>query len=535
MPEYKTPGVYVVEKSTLPPSVSGVSTAIPAFIGVPAELPADQLNALNNALSAGAGFVNPVMKISSLLEYTDSFGKYSKLEVVDGKLTGDQYNLYDQIRLFYANGGDECYIVPVVKDLSDEKTDYTKDNCLTGQKGQDYQNAINALEKIDEVTLLVLPDVYSVISEDEAYSVLNAAVDHCGKMKDRFVILDVKDTGKVEADIQLFRDKINSSDVMYAAAYYPFVKTSWKRDLDFDLVAPLVSEDLVERYTWDNILAQLVVDKVPAAAAVASDEEKITAAKAAIAAALKAEDDASLDDATKSLLEAIKDYESKKDYNRKKFIDSTISKDAEYATYAQKYSDIQNKLATVPPSGAIAGIYAAVDGSKGVWQAPANVGVLSVSSVNTFISDDDQAKMNVHTLGKSINAIRFFSGKGIMVWGARTLDGSSQEWRYIPVRRLFNYIEESIQESTAWAVFQPNDANTWIKLKCQIDNFLTNLWKDGALAGTTPEEAFFVQVGRGTSMTETDILDGYLKINIGIAAVRPAEFIVLTFTHKVQE
>ena len=122
-----------------------------------------------------------------------------------------------------------------------------------------------------------------------------------------------------------------------------------------------------------------------------------------------------------------------------------------------------------------------------------------------------------------------------MVWGARTLDGNSNEWRYIPVRRLFNYVEESVQKSTAWAVFQPNDANTWRKVQSQIENFLSNLWRDGALAGSTPDKAFYVKVGLDVTMTTDDINNGYMIIEIGMAAVRPAEFVVLQFSHKLQE
>ena len=159
-----------------------------------------------------------------------------------------------------------------------------------------------------------------------------------------------------------------------------------------------------------------------------------------------------------------------------------------------------------------------------------------MKSVTRPINDTIQSGLNIdETGGLSVNAIRVFTGKGTLIWGARTLDGNDNEWRYIPVRRLFNYIEESVQKSTAWAVFQPNDANTWVKIKCQISNFLTGLWREGALAGATPDEAYFVNVGLGITMTEDDIYNGNLKVEVGLAAVRPAEFIVLTFSHKVQE
>jgi phage tail sheath protein FI len=137
--------------------------------------------------------------------------------------------------------------------------------------------------------------------------------------------------------------------------------------------------------------------------------------------------------------------------------------------------------------------------------------------------------------GKSVNAIRSFSGKGILVWGARTLDGNSNEWRYISVRRFFIMVEESVKKATAAFVFEPNDANTWIRIRAMIENYLTLLWRQGALAGAKPEHAFFVKVGLGQTMSAIDILEGRLIVEIGMAAVRPAEFIILRFSHKMQE
>ncbi len=193
-------------------------------------------------------------------------------------------------------------------------------------------------------------------------------------------------------------------------------------------------------------------------------------------------------------------------------------------------------LLTLPPSGAIAGIYAAVDRSRGVWKAPANVSINSVVEPEVRVTDAEQGDMNVDaTSGKSINAIRHFTGKGNLVWGARTLAGNDNEWRYVPVRRLYITVEESIAKATAFSVFEPNDANTWSKLKAMIENYLTNLWRQGALAGSKPEQAFFVNVGLGVTMVPDDILNGNLIIEVGMAAVRPAEFIILRFSHKMQE
>lgn len=204
------------------------------------------------------------------------------------------------------------------------------------------------------------------------------------------------------------------------------------------------------------------------------------------------------------------------------------------------YSDIISGLGgfriTLNPSGAMAGIYARVDGSKGVWQAPANVGVRNVIGPAVLVTNEQQGGFNIDSLsGKSINVIRSFTGRGTIPWGARTLDGNSNEWRYVNVRRLFIYLEESIKRASQGVVFEPNDANTWVRTKGMIRNFLTDVWRSGGLVGATAEEAFFVNIGVGTSMTTVDVLEGRMIIEIGVAAVRPAEFIILRFTHFVQE
>ncbi len=193
-------------------------------------------------------------------------------------------------------------------------------------------------------------------------------------------------------------------------------------------------------------------------------------------------------------------------------------------------------LTIIPPSGAVSGVYASVDRNRGVWKAPANVSLASVSGVNLRIDQEGQKSLNVDAnSGKSINAIRPFTGKGTLVWGARTLAGNDNEWRYVPVRRFFNMIEESIKKSTSWAVFEPNDAKLWMKVKSMVENYLITKWREGALAGEKPEHAFFVNVGLGKTMTAQDILNGHLIVEIGVAVVRPAEFIILRFSHKLQE
>jgi uncharacterized protein len=204
-----------------------------------------------------------------------------------------------------------------------------------------------------------------------------------------------------------------------------------------------------------------------------------------------------------------------------------------YKTVAEK---VKFEVSEIPPSGAVAGIYAKVDNERGVWKAPANVSISSVVGPTVAIDNAVQDGLNVDAnAGKSINVIRAFTGKGTLIWGARTLAGNDNEWRYISVRRFYNFVEESVKKSSSVFVFEPNDANTWVKIKGMIENFLTNLWRQGALAGAKPEHAFFVKVGLGLTMTSVDILEGRLNVEIGMAVVRPAEFIILKFSHKMQE
>lgn len=206
------------------------------------------------------------------------------------------------------------------------------------------------------------------------------------------------------------------------------------------------------------------------------------------------------------------------------------------ATYNQIKSELAKLYVKMPPSSALAGVYARVDRDRGVWKAPANVGLNYVIKPSLKITNDMQDGLNVDTVaGKSINAIRSFTGKGTLVWGARTLAGNDNEWRYVSVRRFFNMVEESVKKATAQFVFEPNDANTWVKVRAMIENFLILQWRAGALAGAKPDDAFYVRVGLGQTMTADDILNGYMHVEIGLAVVRPAEFIILKFSHKLQQ
>ena len=174
----------------------------------------------------------------------------------------------------------------------------------------------------------------------------------------------------------------------------------------------------------------------------------------------------------------------------------------------------------IPPAGHIAGIYARSDSKHGVHKAPANEVVRGITDVQRPVSKGDQEVLNP----RGVNCIRSFRGRGIRVWGARTAS-SDPEWKYVNVRRLFLFLRQSIEEGTQWVVFEPNNEELWARVRQTIKNFLTDVWEDGALMGSSPDEAFFVKCDR-TTMTQSDIENGRLICEIGVAPTRPAEFVI---------
>lgn len=195
-------------------------------------------------------------------------------------------------------------------------------------------------------------------------------------------------------------------------------------------------------------------------------------------------------------------------------------------TVTQKDETVQ-----VPASALMAGVYCKTDSQRGVWKAPANVVLTGVSDVSVRVSDDDQGAMN--TVG--VNVIRNFSDRGIVVWGARTQLPDDDNWRYIPVRRLFDAAERDIKKALRPMVFEPNNQLTWKRVQAAIDHYLYSLWQQGGLAGNKADEAYFVRIGKDITMSTDDINQGKMIVQVGMAAVRPAEFIILQFTQDIAQ
>ncbi|SFU61062.1 phage tail sheath family protein [Xenorhabdus koppenhoeferi] len=185
----------------------------------------------------------------------------------------------------------------------------------------------------------------------------------------------------------------------------------------------------------------------------------------------------------------------------------------------------------IPPSAVMAGVYASVDLSRGVWKAPANVALKGGLKPKFLVTDELQG---VYNSGRAINMIRNFSNTGATVWGARTLE-NKEDWRYVPVRRLFNSVERDIRQALRAVLFEPNNQPTWMRAKAAVDQYLYALWQKNALMGNSPEEAYFVHIGQDITMSDADIKQGKMIMKVGLAAVRPAEFIVLQFTQDVAQ
>lgn len=205
------------------------------------------------------------------------------------------------------------------------------------------------------------------------------------------------------------------------------------------------------------------------------------------------------------------------------------------ANYKSIMTSVARQANILPPTGAMAGVYTLVDNTEGVWHAPANRNIDAVVSPMVSINDDQQAPLNVDALaGKSINVIRSFYGRGpAMIWGARTMDGNSLDWKYISVRRFMILVEQSVANAAFSLVFEPNDSSTWGVCESMINNFLHNLWAQGALQGASPADAYSVMVGLGKTMTPLDILEGIMRVQVKLAVVRPAEFIIITYEQEM--
>ena len=504
---YKTPGVYIEEKNAFPASVVAVATAVPVFIGY-----------TEKAERKGKSLVGEPVRISSFSEYVECFGygyqhtftfnpNAASTSAIVTAFSANMlispdtmFYLYNCIRLFYQNGGNDCYIMSIGiygEGNADKKSVISSD---------DFGDSVfEELKKKFEPTMILVPDMAGK-STAECYKIYVNILRHCKETQSRFGVFDVIKAGTgdfdLKEDMAEFRDKIGFEALNYGAAYYPWLHTS---------IVPESEVSFTNLTNKETDLLSMFLNP----ADVKRMGEMRTRANEKIVAENDPEIKKKLQDETDTQLHQ--------------------SLLAQSEVYKHLMAEIRFRLNLLPPASAMAAVYSLVDSTRGVWKAPANVSLFTVNSPALSISTEELETMNIDAVnGKSINAIRSFPGLGSLVWGARTLDGNSQDWRYINVRRTMIMIEQSLKLACRAYVFEPNDSATWVTMKAMMNNFLTNLWKQGALAGSVPEQAFDVQIGLGVTMTPTDILDGCLQITVKLALVRPAEFIVLTFQQQQQ-
>lgn len=520
----KTPGVYIVEKNAFPNSVVEVATAVPAFIGH---------TQFAETRSGKKDLVNKPWRISSMVEFVRYYGNapdsvFSITELADPpdplpdpppppqpaadfnfkdkayalKQEQGSYQLFYAMQLFFQNGGGPCYVVSV-------------GNFTEKIEAKKLTDGIDLLIKEQEPTMVLMPEAI-LLDHDNCISVQQAALAHCGdKMRNRVTILDIHngykdrqelydidDKRKQANCIDSFRNDLGINHLKYAATYYPWVNTTIVQDSDlgfenFDDDAKTKLQELMKE---EKGITGADTDD-PKAKVLAPEIDKI------VQTDLKPEE--------------------------KTLLNTTLVENS--GLFKAVLEEVKTKLNLMPPSAAMAGIYTMVDNSRGVWKAPANVSLNSVVSPAVNITHEDQEDLNVTPQGKSINAIRTFIGEGTLVWGGRTLDGNSLDWRYIQVRRTMIMLEESIKLAAKAYVFENNTANTWVTIKSMINNFLTGIWKRGGLAGASPEDAFSVHVGLGETMTPEDILEGILRVTVLVALIRPAEFVEITFQQQMQK
>jgi phage tail sheath protein FI len=501
MAAIKTPGVYIQEQNAFPNAVVAVATAVPAFIGY-----------TEKAEHNGSSLTNVPWRITSMVEYVETFGgpqvgTFHVTEIDTAAKTSpaaafrmggkdyaiqsaarpeERFLLYPSMALFFANGGGPCYVVSVGS-YGDAPISL---NAL--------RNGIDLLEKEQEPTMVVVPDAVYLPTAADCFTLQQHALLHCGEtMRSRIALLDIYGgyfgRNDLSGDcVQSFRDNIGVNYLDFAAAYYPWLDTTALTDKDVtykyvdtaDLVALLKAEAALPtsvRHVGTGVIAEVAA------------LSKLTAEQLNVALTNGSE------------------------------------------VFPQVIAEALRQLNRLPPCAAIAGVYTFVDGSQGVWKAPANVSLSAVSSPTVAISAAEQQDLNAALDGKAVNAIRSFADGGVLVWGARTLDANSQDWRYIQVRRTMIMLEQSIQLASKAYVFDDNVSTTWVTIKSMIGNFLTGVWQQGGLVGARAEDAFSVSCGVGETMTAQDILDGVLRVTVQVAVVHPAEFIEITFQQQMQK
>jgi phage tail sheath protein FI len=492
MPQYLSPGVYVEEMEAGSRPIEGVGTAVAAFVGLTAKGPAN----------------SPTL-VTNWSQFAQTFGDFN-----DGSY------LAHAVYGYFLNGGGSCFVVRVGAEdggqAAGAEIKSARDQGLSSYR-------ISALEPGsagNDITVEVTPTNQG---EEDSFTL---SVSRGGKVEEAFENVTTKKGKRNVVTVVKAQSKlITIEEVGQGEALVPVTGSVALTGGGTQAPVRVTPEDYVgnsaDRTGFagleaiDTVTMLAVPDVMSAYQKGVIDLEGVQAVQQAMISHCELMGDrvAILDAPPGLNAQQVREWRVDK-----------VRYDSKYASlywpWIRVFDPVQGQGVNVPPSGHMAGIWARNDDTRGVHKAPANEIVRGALSLELLLTKGEHDQLNP----QGINCIRAFPGRGIRVWGARTL-ASDPAWRYLNVRRLFNYIEGSILQGTQWVVFEPNDLALWQRVKRTITAFLLRVWRDGALFGATPEEAFYVKCDAETNPPE--VVDaGQLVVEIGIAPVKPAEFVI---------
>jgi phage tail sheath protein FI len=505
MSQYMTPGVYVEEVPAQSKPIEGVGTSVAAFVGL---LP--------------FGPVNTAVKLTNWGQFARTFG--NPRDRRSGPFMKGSY-LAHAVYGFFHNGGTQCYVVRV------------GEGSAPGAPQLELPAAADAGLPFRAVAREDVGEPVSVTIEEEESKAPQAANGNGAPPTYRLkVTAGEKDEAREETHTGLTLQKgnayivtkINRESVLIALeetapaalTARPPLQTGTHKLAAAGALEPLSTDQVegavAERTGLSGLAAvdEVTMVCVPDLMTLEEDARNDLQGKLVDHCELAGDRMAILDAPAELGPQDVLEWRDARGFTSKF---STL-----YYPWVEVMDPIDNQPILVPPCGHVAGVWARTDATRGVHKAPANEVVLGANGLSFQVTSAEQEAMN----RQGINCIRSFPGRGIRIWGARTLATlEDPEWRYINVRRLFNFVSESIMEGTQWAVFEPNDASLWTQLRVSASNFLTRVWRDGALFGATPGEAFYVKCDAETN--PPDLVEaGQVTVEIGIAPVKPAEFVV---------
>lgn len=569
------------------PSVNSSSTAIPCFFGKTEKAIEKRNNDLKGVFK----------KIKSLNEYEKLFGKSDKANTVmeidsKGLVVGslsEEYsnNMYYAVKHYFENGGGPCYIHSI--------GNYSESFGSNDYKSA--INKLSSNDEITLLVLPDLSSLKNSNKQYEVYNHGLKKVAELGNKFVIIDAFQVLTNGKVDLSKSKseLRNNISSNinEVQFGAAYFPYLQTTYQFDYDQASIKMNFSKEILSRDKsiallngmdfkttkdifavyevikyFNNISADITSQKqgdieqrINSIFYVLSEREQELLKTNQIALfssiskqsnSMKSEKSGIKDMAEmKKIIKLLEDkilalYKSNvskisrtNQSNYSQLEQTFLSKvDPSFLLSLEPklkkaFSDIPLHL---PPSAAVAGVYVNVDKNRAVWKAPANVAVKSVVKPAVSIGESDLADFNIDpSTGKSINTIRYFDGKGSLVWGARTLAGNNENWKYVNVKRFVMTVENDCNQILQKHKEKLNDENTWVIVRAQIEAYLIDLWRKGGLQGTKASHAFYVKVGRESTMTPTDVTNGLLKVEIGLSAIRPQEFVVFRISEQFKK